>query len=59
MPILVFFIFVCLVGVGILALGYGLHLAEARPTSRRRRTHFERRHGKKVRRRGVRCKSGG
>ncbi len=55
-PILMFFVFVVLVGVGILALGYGLSLFEERTISRRCQVPSEMYRRRKVRRQRVRCR---
>jgi hypothetical protein len=54
--ILLFFIFVVLVGVGILALGYGLSLVEDRTLGRRCRMPHEMYRRRSVRRQRVRCR---
>ncbi len=56
MQILLFFIFVALVGVGMLALGYGLSLVEDRTVGRRCRMPHETYRRRKVRRQKVRCR---
>jgi hypothetical protein len=55
-PILLFLIFVLLVGVCTLALGYGLSSIEERTISRRCRMSQEAYRRKKVRRQRVRCR---
>lgn len=54
--IVVFFIFVVLVGVGILSLGYGLSLFEERTISRRCWIPYERYRRRKIRRQRIRCR---
>ena len=56
MPILLFLIFVLLVGVCTLALGYGLSSFEERTISRRCRMPQEAYRRTKVRRQRVRCR---
>jgi hypothetical protein len=55
-PIVVFFIFVVLVVLGTVALGYGLSLMEDRTVGRRCRMSHKRYRRKKVRRQRVRCR---
>jgi hypothetical protein len=55
-PILMFFAFVALVCVCMLALVYGLSSFEERPLSRRCRMPYRMHRRKKVRRQRVRCR---
>jgi hypothetical protein len=55
-PILLFFIFVAVVCVCILALGYSLSSLEEQPISRRCRMPYHMHRRRKVSRRRVRCR---
>ena len=55
-PIVVFFVFVAVVGVCILALGYGLSSSEEQPISRRCRMPYHLHRRKKARRQRVKCR---
>lgn len=56
MPVVVFFVFVAVVGLCMVALGYCLSSAQERTTSRRCRMLYERHRRRRIRRQRVQCR---